>query len=64
MAIVYNSRLDAEEHGFHPLISLLVPLLALLLQVYLPKYFHGFATFDLPLIVTIFFAVGRRHPIS
>src|ERR1700730_17679960 len=64
MAIVYNSRLDAEEHGFHPLVSVLVPLLALLLQVYLPKYFHGFAIFDLPLIVTIFFAVGRRHPIS
>ena len=64
MAIIYNSRLDAEEHDFHPLVSVMVPLLALLLQVYLPKYFHGFATFDLPLIVTIFFAVGRRHPIS
>lgn len=64
MAIVYNSRLDAEEHGFHPLVTVLVPLLALLLQVYLPKYFHGFALFDLPLIVTVFFAVARRNPIS
>ena len=64
MAIVYNSRLDAEEHDFHPLVTVLLPLLALLLQVYLPRYFHGFSLFDLPLIVTIFFAVARRNPIA
>jgi rod shape-determining protein MreD len=63
MALVYNSRLDAEEHGFHPLVSVLVPLLALMLQVYLPRLFRGFALFDLPLIVTIYFSVARRNPI-
>lgn len=63
MAIVYSSRLDAEEHGFHPLATVLVPLAALMLQVYLPRLFHGFSLFDLPLIVTIYFAVARRNPI-
>jgi len=54
----------AEEYGFNPLVSILIPLFALVLQVYLPRIFHGFALFDLPLIVTIFFAVARRNPIA
>ncbi|MHB1023131.1 MAG: rod shape-determining protein MreD [Acidobacteriaceae bacterium] len=65
MAILtYSSRQQIEEHTFHPAVTLLVPLLAIFLQAYLPLRFHWFALLDLPLIVVIFFAVSRRSPIA
>jgi len=39
-------------------------LLALFLQAFLPRRFPFFSMFDLPLLVTIFFAMARRNPIS
>jgi rod shape-determining protein MreD len=41
-----------------------VPVAAIFLQAFLPLRFPFFATFDLPLLITIFFAVARRNPIS
>ena len=42
-----------------------VPLLALFAQAFVPLRFPRFAVYlDLPLLVTIFFAMARRNPIS
>ncbi|MFB3814244.1 MAG: rod shape-determining protein MreD [Terriglobales bacterium] len=41
-----------------------IPLLAVFLQAYLPKYVPFLLMIDLPLLVVIFFAVARRWPIS
>lgn len=41
----------------------LVPLLALVLQAWLPRMLGKYAYFDLPLLVTIYFALNRRGPI-
>ena len=41
-----------------------MPLGAILLQVLLPKAIPRLAILDLPLIVTLFFAVSRRSPIA
>jgi len=41
----------------------LVPLLALVLQAWLPRMLGRYAYFDLPLLVTIYFALNRRGPI-
>src|ERR1700758_3230305 len=60
----YTSRRELEQHSFSPAIALLVPLAAILLQALLPKPFPGLAILDLPLIVTIFFAVSRRNPVA
>ncbi|NYF81390.1 rod shape-determining protein MreD [Granulicella arctica] len=60
----YTSRRELEEHSFHPAITLLVPIAAILLQALLPKPFPRLSILDLPLIVTIFFAVSRRSPIA
>ncbi|MEO8737877.1 MAG: rod shape-determining protein MreD [Edaphobacter sp.] len=60
----YTSRRELEQHTFSPAVTLLVPLLAILLQAFLPKPFPRFAIFDLPLIVVLFFAVSRRSPIA
>src|ERR1700733_13551254 len=60
----YTSRRELEEHHFHPAVTLLVPVAAILLQALLPKPFPRLAILDLPLIVIIFFAVSRRSPIA
>jgi rod shape-determining protein MreD len=60
----YTSRRELEQHTFSPVVTLLVPVLAILLQSYLPRPFPRFAILDLPLIVVLFFAVSRRSPIA
>jgi rod shape-determining protein MreD len=60
----YTSRRELEQHSFLPAVALLVPLGAILLQALLPRPFPRLAILDLPLIVTIFFAVSRRNPVA
>ncbi len=60
----YTSRRELEEHSFHPAVALLVPLAAIFLQALLPRPVPYLTIVDLPLIVTIFFAVSRRSPIA
>lgn len=58
----YTSRRELEEHSFSPAATLLVPIAAIVVQVLLSKLYWRFSLLDLPLIVTIFFAVSRRSP--
>jgi rod shape-determining protein MreD len=53
-----------EEHSFHPLVLILVPLLAIFLQVYLPLRFPSFNILNLPVLIVIYFSVSRRSPIG
>ncbi len=53
-----------EVYRFNPVVTVVVVLLALILQAFLPVKLHFFSAFDLPLIVTIFFAVARRSQVS
>jgi rod shape-determining protein MreD len=59
-----SSRREMEEHHFHPVVFILVPLLAIFFQVYLPLRFPTIAVLDLPVLVVIYFAVSRRSPIA
>ena len=59
-----DSRRDLEIHRYPVLIYALLPLLALVLQAWLPRLLGRFALFDLPLVVTVYFALGRRSPIQ
>jgi rod shape-determining protein MreD len=61
-SISYTSRRELEEHSFPPAVTLLVPVAAIILQVLLSKLYWRLSILDLPLIVTIFFAVSRRSP--
>ncbi len=60
----YTSRHEAEQYAFHPAVALLIPLAAVILQSTLSRVFPRLALLDLPLIVTIFFAVARRSPVA
>ncbi|MFZ0805390.1 MAG: rod shape-determining protein MreD, partial [Candidatus Sulfotelmatobacter sp.] len=65
MPITYTSGEQVEVYRFSIPVTVGVPLLALFVQVFVPLRFPKFAVyFDLPLLVTIFFAMARRNPIS
>ena len=54
-----------EVYRFSIPVTIGIPLLALFLQAFIPLRFPRFAVYvDLPLLVTIFFAMARRNPIS
>jgi len=59
-----NPRRNLEIHRFPILIYALVPLVSLVLQAWLPRVLGVFSWFDLPLVVTVYFALGRRSPIQ
>jgi rod shape-determining protein MreD len=59
-----SSRREMEEHRFPPWALIVVPLLAIFLQAYLPLRFPRFGVLDLPVLVVIYFAVSRRNPIA
>jgi rod shape-determining protein MreD len=65
MPITYTSGEQVEVYRFSIPVTIGVPLLALFLQAFIPLRFPRFAMyFDLPLLVTIFFAMARRNPVS
>jgi rod shape-determining protein MreD len=59
-----NFRRDMEIRRYPVLLYGLVPLAALVLQAWLPRVLGPYAWFDLPLVVTVYFALGRRSPIQ
>jgi rod shape-determining protein MreD len=59
-----DSRRDFEIHRYPMLVYALVPLTSLVLQAWLPRVTSPHDWFDFPLVVTIYFALGRRDPIQ
>ena len=64
MPITYTSGEQVEVYRFNWPITIGVPATALFLQAWLPQQFPIFAMLDLPLLVTIFFAVSRRNQVQ
>ncbi|HEY2857711.1 MAG TPA: rod shape-determining protein MreD [Terracidiphilus sp.] len=60
-----NSRRDLEIHKYPAPLYLVVIVLALVLQALLPRAFgQNHIWFDFPLVITVYFALGRRSPIQ
>jgi len=59
-----TSSEQIQVHRFSLGVTVGVPLAAIFVQAYLPIHLHFFSILDLPLLVTIFFAVARRSPVS
>jgi len=64
VAITYTSGEQVEVYRFSIPATILIPLAAIFLQVWLPLKLHFFTVFDLPLLVTIGFATARRSPLA
>jgi len=62
--ITYTSGEQVEVYRFNLPATIGIPLAALFLQAFVPRRFPFFSYFDLPLLVTIFFGISRRNPIS
>jgi rod shape-determining protein MreD len=62
--ITYTSGEQIEVYRFSLPVTIGVPLLAIFFQAFVPRRLPFFSIFDLPLLVTIFFAMARRNPIS
>ncbi len=59
-----NSRRELGVHRYPAPLYVAAPIIALVLQALLPRVLGRFAYFDLPLVVTIYFALARRSPIQ
>ncbi|HET7441335.1 MAG TPA: rod shape-determining protein MreD [Terriglobales bacterium] len=64
MQITYTSGEQVEVYRFSVPVTIAVPLVAFFLQAFVPLRFPFFSMFDLPLLVTIFFAISRRNPVT
>jgi rod shape-determining protein MreD len=62
--ITYTSGEQVEVYRFSLPATIGIPLAALFLQAFVPRRFPAFSYVDLPLLVTIFFGISRRNPIS
>jgi rod shape-determining protein MreD len=62
-ALSLTSREYVAVYQFGWPVSLGIPLLAIFVQVFASRWFAFIKVFDLPLLITIFFAVSRRRPI-
>jgi rod shape-determining protein MreD len=48
---------------FRPAVVIGIPLLAILFQVYVPRFLVYLSYLELPLLVTVFFSLMRRSPV-
>ena len=59
-----TARPRSRFKGLGVLAILIVPLIAILFQVYLPRFFSQLGYLELPLLVTVYFALTRRSPVA
>ena len=59
-----SSTTHLETRRYPKLLYVMAPLAALVLQAWLPRVVGQYAWFDLPLVITVYFALGRRSPVQ
>jgi len=64
VALTYTSGEQVEVYRFGIPATILIPLTAIFLQAWLPLRLPFFSIFDLPLLVTISFAMARRSQVA
>ena len=62
--ILLSSQRESRVSRFRFWVMLVIPLAALLFQIYVPLFFRFLSFLDLPLLVVIYLAVMRRNPVS
>jgi rod shape-determining protein MreD len=64
VALTYTSGEQVEVYRFGIPATILIPVTAVFLQAWLPLRLHFLTIFDLPLLVTISFAIARRSQMA
>lgn len=62
MALRAQAETHIEVHKYSAIAVLLTAFLALVLQAFLPVYLPRTGLMELPLLVTLYFALSRRNP--
>jgi rod shape-determining protein MreD len=62
--VLLGSQRESRISRFRAWVFLVVPLAAILFQVYIPLFFKFLGFLDLPLLVTVYFALMRRSQIA
>ena len=62
--LLSRKRKRGKVSSLRPAVLFLAPLGAILFQVYVPLLFQHLAYLELPLLITVYFALVRRRPIS
>jgi rod shape-determining protein MreD len=64
MPLLASSRHEVGSRSYPWPVYVLAPLLALGLQSFVSLHFPAFDLIDLPLLLTIYYAITRREPVS
>jgi rod shape-determining protein MreD len=62
--ILLGSQRESQVSKFRPWVLFVIPALAILFNFYIPLFFSFLGFLDLPLLVTVYFALMRRSPIA
>ena len=62
--LLLGSQRESTVARFRTWVLFAIPLAAILLQVYIPLFFQFLGYLDLPLIVTVYFALMRRSAVA
>jgi rod shape-determining protein MreD len=62
--LLLGNQREGQISRFRAWVLLAIPLAAILFQVYIPLFFQFLSFLELPLLVTIYFALMRRSPIG
>jgi rod shape-determining protein MreD len=62
--LMLGNQRESQISKFRAWVFFAVPLAAILFQVYIPMFFQFLSFLELPLLVTIYFALMRRSPIG
>jgi rod shape-determining protein MreD len=62
--ILLSSQREGQVSRFRAWVMVVVPLAAILFQVYVPLFFQFLKFLEMPLLVVVYFALMRRNQIS
>src|SRR6266403_5171969 len=62
--ILLGNQRESQVSKFRPWVLFVIPAIAILFNFYIPLFFSFLGFLDLPLLVTVYFALMRRSPIA
>ncbi|SPF38506.1 conserved membrane hypothetical protein [Candidatus Sulfopaludibacter sp. SbA4] len=62
--ILLSSQREGQVSRFRAWVLLVVPLAAILFQIYVPLFFQFLGFVEMPLLVVVYFALMRRNQVS
>jgi rod shape-determining protein MreD len=62
--ILLGSQRESRVSRFRPWVLFVIPLIAILFQVYVPLFFEFMSYLELPLLVTVYFSLMKRSQVT